>query len=328
MLTAAEMIKYAQQVLDDESNAIKALIPNVDRQFVHAVELIVACKGRIIVTGMGKPGYIAHKLAATLMSTGTPSIYLHPAEAIHGDLGMITPNDVMIAISNSGETAEIVHILPTIRNIGAPLIAVCGNSSSTLAKNADCFLDAHVTKEACPLDLAPTTSTTVQLALSDALAVVVMTVKGFTSDDFAFYHPGGNLGQHRLLTAGQLIAQTEKNPCIGPDRLISEALFSMTAAGVGAVSVVDGERRLLGIITDGDIRRQLEKEPRLLDLRVEDIMTANPMTISERRFASEALALMESHQPAPITVLPVLDDDKHVIGMIHLTDLIRFKASR
>ncbi|WP_392558521.1 KpsF/GutQ family sugar-phosphate isomerase [Orbus mooreae] len=323
---SVDIIEYAQSILKSEAQSIEKLIPRIDEQFINIIELILTIKGRVICTGMGKPGYIAHKLAATLMSTGTPSIYLHPAEAIHGDLGMVTPQDVVIAISNSGETAEILNILPVINKIGAPLIAICGNNQSTLAKQSKYYLDAAVDSESCPFNLAPTNSTTAQLALGDTLAITLMKMKGFTSQDFAFYHPGGNLGSVRLLTLNKLLEQTHRNPIITKERPLSEALFIMTDAGIGAISVVDDKQHLLGIITDGDIRRSLKCNVDFFSKTVNDVMTINPTAIHESQLVLSALNFMQNHQPSPITVLPVINHENVVTGMIHITDI--FKLSR
>lgn len=321
MLNRNEIIKTAKQVLLDEAEAIESIISTLDENFINAVELIVKTKGRVIVTGMGKPGYIAHKLSATLMSTGTPSFYLHPAEAIHGDLGSITKDDVIIAISNSGETTEIINILSTIKKIGAPVISICGNTSSTLARFATYHLNAHIKQEACPLNLAPTTSTTVQIALGDALAIAVMKTKGFTAKDFAFYHPGGNLGQIRLMTVKQLVEKHQRHISITSEKTISDAIFVMTDSGIGAVAVIDQNNSLLGIITDGDIRRQLKSYPDLLNKPIKEIMITTPTTINDTQYVTDAISLMENHKPRPITVLPVINSNKQLIGIVHITDI-------
>lgn len=317
------MIEQAKHVLRMEAEAIEALIPRIDEQFVKAAEMILATKGRVIVTGMGKPGHIGQKITATLLSTGTPSFFLHPAEGIHGDLGMVTKDDIVVALSNSGETSEIVNILPSIRRIGAKIIAICGRAESTLAQNADVFLDASVEQEACPLGLAPTTSTTAELALGDALAVVLMSARKFTADDFAVFHPGGALGRKLLLTVENVMHGEGDNPVVGIDQTVTEALFVITDKGLGATSVVDAEGRLLGLITDGDIRRGLEKGYDFLGRKVEELMTRAPQTITASKLAAEALHLMENHQPKPITVLPVVDAQGRSVGMIHVTDLMR-----
>lgn len=317
----SETLIMAKQVLKQEAAAIEDIVDTINESFFNAVELILNTSGRVIVTGMGKPGYIARKLSATFMSTGTPSFYLHPAEAIHGDLGSLTKFDTIIAISNSGETAEILNILSTIQKINIPLISICGNPSSTLARFATYNLDAHITNEACPLNLAPTTSTTVQLALSDALAISVMNAKKFTKNDFAFYHPGGSLGQIRLMTVKQLVEKHNRQVSITAEKSISDAIFVMTNSGIGAVAIVNKENALLGIITDGDIRRQLKTYPDLLNINVTQLMISTPVTVEQNQTVSDALNIMEQHKPRPITVLPVLDVNKKFIGMIHITDI-------
>ena len=321
LVSKNETLQLAKQVLKQEAAAIEEIVNSINETFFHAVELILHTKGRVIVTGMGKPGYIARKLSATFMSTGTPSFYLHPAEAIHGDLGCITKDDTIIALSNSGETAEIINILPTIKQINIPLISICGNPLSTLARFATYNLDAHITQEACPLNLAPTTSTTVQLALGDALAISVMQAKKFSKNDFAFYHPGGSLGQIRLMTVQQLVEKHNRKVTINAEKSIAEAIFVMTNAGIGAVAIVDKGNTLLGIITDGDIRRQLNHYPNLLNIKVSQLMVSSPITIEPHKSVADALNIMQQHQPRPITVLPVIDDNNKFIGMIHITDI-------
>ncbi|WP_312197945.1 KpsF/GutQ family sugar-phosphate isomerase [Anaerospora hongkongensis] len=317
------IIEQARQVLAAEAAAIEALIPRINGQFTAAVELILQGQGRVIVTGMGKSGLIGKKIAATLASTGTPSFFLHPAEGIHGDLGMVTSEDIVLALSNSGETAEVIGILPAIRRIGARIIAMAGREQSTLAQNADVFLDVAVEKEACPMGLAPTASTTAALAMGDALAVALLSSRKFTPEDFALFHPGGSLGRKLLLTVENVMHTGEDNPVVLADQLVKEALFVMTAKGLGVTSVVDKAGRLLGIVTDGDIRRGLEKGHDFLDRPVETIMTKTPRTITKDKLAAQALNLMEKNKPRPITVLPVVDDQFRAIGIIHLTDLLR-----
>lgn len=317
------IIEQARQVLAAEAAAIEALIPRINGQFTAAVELILQGQGRVIVTGMGKSGLIGKKIAATLASTGTPSFFLHPAEGIHGDLGMVTSEDIVLALSNSGETAEVIGILPAIRRIGARIIAMAGREQSTLAQNADVFLDVAVEKEACPMGLAPTASTTAALAMGDALAVALLSSRKFTPEDFALFHPGGSLGRKLLLTVENVMHTGEDNPIVLADQLVKEALFVMTAKGLGVTSVVDRAGRLLGIVTDGDIRRGLEKGHDFLDRPVETIMTKTPRTITKDKLAAQALNLMEKNKPRPITVLPVVDGQFRAIGIIHLTDLLR-----
>lgn len=318
-----DILAEARDVLQQEAKGIENLIPTLDQNFVNAVHMIMESKGRTIVTGMGKSGHIARKVSATLSSTGTPSIFLHPAEGIHGDLGMVTGDDVVLAFSNSGETVEILNILPSLKRIGAKIIAVVGNHNSTLAKNSDIILDASVEKEACPLGLAPTTSTTVALALGDALAIVLLSCHHFTKNQFAIYHPGGALGRKLLMTVENVMHKGNDNPVISEDSIVQDALFMMTEKGLGAVSVVDEEGRLVGLVTDGDVRRGLETGSNFLQWPVDAMMTKNPRQITSDKLAAEALHIMEKNQPRPITVLPVVDGDGKAVGMVHLTDLLR-----
>ena len=316
------MFERAKEALQIEADSILELIPRVDEHFGAALEMILHCPGRIIVTGMGKSGIIGRKIAATLASTGTPSFFLHPAEAIHGDLGMVTQGDVVLAISNSGETGEVLHILPSIRRIGARIIAMVGKPESTLAKNADIVLDVGVKKEACPLGLAPTSSTTATLAFGDALAMELLSARHFTENQFAIYHPGGSLGRKLLLTVGDITHKGDENPLVPSDMTVKDALFVITDKGLGAVSVVDGQGRLKGLLTDGDIRRGFAKSLDSLNKPVSELMTKSPKTITARKLAAEALHLMESNKPHPITVLPVVDEEKKVVGLLHMTDLV------
>lgn len=317
------MLKHAQDVLRMEAEAILELVPRVDANFAAAVSLILECPGRTVITGMGKSGIIGRKMAATFASTGTPSFYLHPAEGIHGDLGMVTADDVVIALSNSGETGEILNILPSLRRIGAKIIAMVGNANSTLAKNSDVVLDVGVEKEACPLGLAPTSSTTAALAYGDAIALALLQKRNFTASQFAVFHPGGSLGRKLLLTVGNIMHKGEENPLVSAETTVQEALFVITDKGLGAVSVVDEEGKMLGVLTDGDIRRGLSKGVDFLQRSVADLMTKAPKYITADKLAAQALHLMESNQPKPITVLPVLDENKVVIGLLHMTDLVR-----
>jgi arabinose-5-phosphate isomerase len=318
-----EMETDAQKVLQMEAEAILDLIPRVDAHFDAAVDMILACQGRVVMTGMGKSGIIAHKISATLASTGTPSFYLHPAEGFHGDLGMVTADDVVIAMSNSGETGEVLNILPSLRRIGAKLIAMVGNPDSTLAKNADVVLNVGVNKEACPLGLAPTSSTTAALAFGDALAMALMGKHQFTSKQFAVFHPGGSLGRKLLLTVGDIMHGGSENPVVCGSATVAEALFIITDKGLGAVSVVDENGIMIGLLTDGDIRRGLSKGVDFLKRPVTELMTKDPKYITKEKLAAQALHIMESHRPKPITVLPVIDEEQHVIGLLHMTDLVR-----
>lgn len=317
------MLKHAQDVLRMEAEAILELVPRVDENFAEAVRLISECEGRVVITGMGKSGIIGRKMAATLASTGTPSFYLHPAEGIHGDLGMVTSGDVVIALSNSGETGEVLNILPSLRRIGAKLVAMVGNAASTLGKNADVVLDVGVSKEACPLGLAPTSSTTAALAYGDALALALLKKHNFTASQFAIFHPGGSLGRKLLLTVGSIMHKGEENPVVLGRTTVQEALFVITDKGLGAVSVVDENGVMQGVLTDGDIRRGLSKGVDFLQLPVTELMTKSPKTITEDKLAAQALHLMESNKPKPITVLPVIDAQHKVIGLLHMTDLVR-----
>lgn len=317
------MLEQARQVLRMEAEAVLEQVERIDEHFKAAVEMIMACPGRTVITGMGKSGIIGRKMAATLASTGTPSFYLHPAEGIHGDLGMVTEGDVVIALSNSGETGEVLHILPSLRRIGAKLIAMVGNPKSTLAKNSDIVLNVGVTREACPLGLAPTSSTTAALAYGDALALALLSKRKFTASQFAVFHPGGSLGRKLLLTVEDIMHSGTENPLVKADISVQDALFVITDKGLGAVSVVDDDNKMLGVLTDGDIRRGLSKGVDFLKRPVTELMTASPKTITKEKLAAQALHIMESNRPKPITVLPVVDAENHVIGLLHMTDLVR-----
>lgn len=317
------MLEQARQVLRMEAEAVLEQVERIDEHFKAAVEMIMACPGRTVITGMGKSGIIGRKMAATLASTGTPSFYLHPAEGIHGDLGMVTEGDVVIALSNSGETGEVLHILPSLRRIGAKLIAMVGNPNSTLAKNSDIVLNVGVTREACPLGLAPTSSTTAALAYGDALALALLSKRKFTASQFAVFHPGGSLGRKLLLTVEDIMHSGTENPLVKADISVQDALFVITDKGLGAVSVVDDDNKMLGVLTDGDIRRGLSKGVDFLKRPVTELMTASPKTITKEKLVAQALHIMESNRPKPITVLPVVDAENHVIGLLHMTDLVR-----
>lgn len=317
------MLEQARHVLRMEAEAVLEQVERIDEHFKAAVEMIMACPGRTVITGMGKSGIIGRKMAATLASTGTPSFYLHPAEGIHGDLGMVTEGDVVIALSNSGETGEVLHILPSLRRIGAKLIAMVGNPNSTLAKNSDIVLNVGVTREACPLGLAPTSSTTAALAYGDALALALLSKRKFTASQFAVFHPGGSLGRKLLLTVEDIMHSGTENPLVKADISVQDALFVITDKGLGAVSVVDNDNKMLGVLTDGDIRRGLSKGVDFLKRPVTELMTASPKTITKEKLAAQALHIMESNRPKPITVLPVVDAENHVIGLLHMTDLVR-----
>ncbi|BEU88502.1 KpsF/GutQ family sugar-phosphate isomerase [Selenomonas sp. TAMA-11512] len=318
------MIKEtAIDTLKIEAAAVEKLIHRIDDSFVETIKAILACRARVVVTGMGKSGHIGRKIAASLASTGTPSFFMHPAEAFHGDLGMVTEKDIVIAISNSGESAEIVNILPIIRRIGAKIIGMCGRRDSSLGRNSDYYIDVSVEREACPLGLAPTTSTTATLAMGDAIAMALLAERNFTAQDFAVFHPGGALGRKLLLTVEHVMHSGEDNPVVHYSKTAKEALFMMTDKGLGATSVVDDAGCFIGLVTDGDIRRGLAKGSEFLDAPVEHLMTKTPLTITKEKMAASALSIMEKHKPNPITVLPVIDAAGKPIGIVHLTDLLR-----
>lgn len=313
-------INRAKEVLRIESEAIADLIKRIDSNFEKAVDLLFNCKGKVVVTGMGKPGIIGEKLSATLASTGTPSLSLHPADALHGDLGRVSKEDIVIAISNSGETEEIIRLLPTIKKIGAKLISLTGNLNSALAQNSDVALDVGVKEEAGPLGLTPTASTTAMLAMGDALAVTLLEKKGFKEEDFAFYHPGGNLGKKLLLKVEDIMRTGKGNPIVKEKAKIADVLLAITSARAGAASVVNQKGVLIGLFTDGDLRRHLEKDPNLAIKKVSDVMTKSPRTITKERLAVEALRILQENK---IDELPVVDKGTRVIGMLDVQDLLK-----
>jgi len=307
-------------VLRTEAEAVHGLMERIDHNFVRACEDMLDCRGRIVVTGMGKSGHIANKIAATLASTGSPAFFVHPGEASHGDLGMITGGDVVLALSNSGETGEIITILPIIKRLGVPLVAMTGNPESTLAKEADVNIDVSVDKEACPLGLAPTASTTASLAMGDALAVALLETRGFTELDFARSHPGGSLGRRLLLHVADIMHRGEKIPRVGKKATISEALVEMTAKGLGMTAVADENGAISGIFTDGDLRRTLDKGVDLHNTPVTEVMTPGGVTTRPDRLAAEALKLMEENK---INALLVVDDTNRLTGALNMHDLLR-----
>ena len=312
-------IELAKKVFKTEAQSVRALESRLDDSFVQAVDILAGCSGRVIVTGMGKPGLIGRKISATLASTGTPSLSMHPAEAMHGDLGMVQKNDVVLAMSNSGETDELTRLLPVIKKIGAQLISLVGNTSSTLAKYSDVVLDVSVEKEACPMGLAPTASTTATLAMGDALAICVCEKKGFKVEDFALYHPGGMLGRRLLLTVGDIMRKGKDNPIVPESALISDVLLAVTHAHAGAASVVDKDGRIVGFFTDGDLRRGLEKTRDLVAKPVNEYMTRNPYRVKAYCLAAEALKLLKEKR---IDELPVVDDDNRPVGLLDEGDLL------
>lgn len=313
-------IEQAKKVLKIEAQAIQNLSKRLGSEFNRAIELLAKCPGRVIVTGMGKGGIIGQKISATLSSTGTPSLFLHSAEAIHGDLGRVTKEDVVLAISNSGETEEVIRLLPLIKKIGARLIALTGNVGSNLAKYSDVVLDVSVKQEACPLGLAPTASTTATLAMGDCLAVCLLKKKGFKEENFAFYHPGGALGKRLLLKVEDIMRKGASNPLVGENMLVRDVLFEITEARAGAASVIDKAGKLSGLFTDGDLRRHLEGDLNLASRRVKDVMTKKPITISKDCLASEALRILKEKR---IDEIPVVDAKRKPIGMLDVQDLLK-----
>jgi arabinose-5-phosphate isomerase len=315
----------ARMVLETEAAAILALVDRLDDRFDCAVELLRQCSGRVILTGMGKSGIICHKIAATLTSTGTPAHFLNPAEAIHGDLGMIQRDDVVVALSNSGETDELLQLLETIRRLGAKLIAITGGPRSVLALAADVALDCSVAEEACPMNLVPTASTTAALAIGDALAMTLMVAKGFREEDFASLHPGGKLGR-RLMRVEELMHAGADCPIVRDETLMRDVIYEMSRKGLGMTCVVDANEVLLGIITDGDLRRRMERGSEILGLRAADVMTAHPVTIRRTTLAADALNVMEQRQ-RKITAIVVAEDGEppKVAGVVHIHDLWRME---
>jgi arabinose-5-phosphate isomerase len=307
-------------VLEMEAQAIAELAARVDGQFTHACQLILECVGRVVVVGMGKSGHVGGKIAATLASTGTPAFFVHPGEASHGDLGMITPTDIVLALSNSGETAEILTILPIIKRMGVKLIALTGNGASSLAKQADVAIDVGVKKEACPLNLAPTSSTTVTLAMGDALAVALLQSRGFTPEDFARSHPGGSLGRRLLVYVADIMHTGKAVPLVPHDASLREALLEMSSKGLGMTGVADGQQRLCGIYTDGDLRRTLNRGVDVYRAGIDEVMTCDPKTTRPDRLAAEVVAQMQAQN---INGLFVVDDDNRVVGALNMHDLLK-----
>lgn len=322
----ARVRAMARETLQIEIDAVVALTDRIDHRFVEAVDRLMACAGRVVVTGMGKSGHIGRKIAATLASTGTPAMFVHPAEASHGDLGMITPQDVVLGISNSGESEELSAILPLIKRMGVPLIAFTGKADSTLARHADVVLDTAVAKEACPHNLAPTASTTAQLALGDALAVALLDARGFKVDDFARSHPGGALGRKLLTLVSDVMRSGDDVPRVSQDRPLMDLMREMSAKGLGMSAVVDDAGRVLGIFTDGDLRRLIERSGNSTDLRslsAREVMHPNPRTVRAEALAVEAADLMEASR---ITSVLVVDGTGTLVGALNSNDLMRAKV--
>ena len=320
-MSATSFFSSAQRTIELETQAVADLANQVDADFEKACQILLQCKGRVVVTGMGKSGHIANKIAATLASTGTPAFYVHPAEASHGDIGMITANDAVLALSNSGTTNEIITILPLLKRLNVPLIALTGAPSSTLATSADAHINASVKNEACPLGLAPTSSTTAALVMGDALAIALLEARGFTAEDFAFSHPGGALGRRLLLKVAHVMVSGSNVPKVAPSTTLNEALLEISSKALGMTTVVDGQDVLLGIFTDGDLRRNLDNIAKLdiYSTKISDIMSSNSKVCTADMLAAEAMNIMEENS---ITVLPVVENDK-VIGAVHIHELIK-----
>lgn len=314
------VLKRAREVFDIEADAISTLKSRLDKNFELALKIILKTRGRVVVSGMGKTGIIAQKFSATLASTGTPSLFLHIAEAVHGDLGRVTSDDVVIIISNSGQAPEIKQLMPLLKKIGSKIIALTGNKHSFLAQYSDATLDVSVKKEACPLGLAPTASTTATLAMADALAVCLLELKGFKEKDFAFYHPGGILGRRLLLLVEDIMRTGGANPVVNENNRISEVLVKTTQARAGGASVVDKKGKLKGIFTDGDLRRHLEIDPNLSVRKVKEVMTKDPITVGPKMLAAEAMRILKDKK---IDEVPVVDKKKRPLGLLDVQDLLK-----
>ncbi len=318
----SEILDAARKVVQIEAEALEDLAARLDERFALAVEMVLACSGRVVITGMGKSGLICQKIAATMASTGTPTIFLHPAEGVHGDLGMLMKGDVVIAVSNSGETEEITRILPIIKRMGLPLVAMAGNPTSTLARAGDVYLDISIKEEACPLQLAPTASTTVTLAMGDALAVALLLQRGFKEEDFALYHPGGALGKRLLLRVEDLMHVGDAVPTVSEDTLLKDALYVISSKKLGITGVVDNQNDLLGVFTDGDLRRRIEEGIEVLNRPICEVMGGKPKRILRTNLAAKALQRMEEYQITSLFVFESEETQKP-IGIIHLHDLLK-----
>jgi len=315
-----QFISSGQRTVAMETQAVNDLHDRVDGSFVIACETLLACEGRVIVTGMGKSGHIGNKIAATLASTGTPAFFVHPGEASHGDLGMITKNDVVLALSNSGNTAEVITLLPLIKRLGIPLVSMTGDTNSALAQAAVANLDVGIAEEACPLNLAPTTSTTVTLVMGDALAIALLESRGFSAEDFAFSHPGGALGRKLLLRVSDIMHADNEVPRVTPETPLHNALLEMTEKGFGMTTITNTQGELLGVFTDGDLRRIIDSKADLSSVNMSQVMTENPKTVNNDMLAAEALTIMEK---ASITAVVVEDTSNHPIGVLHMHDILR-----
>jgi len=318
----SEILESARKVIRVEAEAVEALAARLDERFAKAVMMILECSGRVVVTGMGKSGLICQKMAATMASTGTPAIFLHPAEGVHGDLGMLMKGDLVIAVSNSGETEEIVRILPIIKRMGLPLIAMAGNTGSTLGRAGDVFLDISIKEEACPLQLAPTASTTVTLAMGDALAVALLLQRGFREEDFALYHPGGALGKRLLLRVEDLMHVGTDTPTVKVNTPLKDALYEISSKKLGITGIVDERGALVGVFSDGDLRRTIEQGIEVLNKPICEIMSARPKRILRTNLAAKALQRMEEHKITSLFVFET-EEEQVPVGIIHLHDLLR-----
>lgn len=318
-----KLLALGRAVITTETEALEKLNESIDENFVQACLHMLDCKGRVVVLGMGKSGHIGNKIAATLASTGTPAFFVHPGEASHGDLGMIKDDDVVLALSNSGETDEIMTLLPVIKRLGVPMISLTGNTNSSLAKTASVNIDVSVEKEACPLGLAPTASTTAALAMGDALAIALLEARGFGADDFAIAHPGGMLGRRLLLHVDDIMHTGEELPAVREETLLREALLIMTQMGLGSTAIVNKENSVLGIFTDGDLRRALDNDINVHKTTIGEVMTHNCKTINKDCLAAEALAIMEDSR---INALPVVDKENKLIGLLNMHDLLRARV--
>ncbi|MFZ5948529.1 MAG: KpsF/GutQ family sugar-phosphate isomerase [Stygiobacter sp.] len=316
----SEIISLGKKVIKIESEAVESLINKLDKNFAKAVELILNSKGRVVYTGMGKSGLIARKIVATMNSTGTAAIYMHPTDALHGDLGMVRKDDIVILISKSGYTEELINLVPMFKRINVPIIGMIGDENSKLAKDCDVILDVSVKEEACPFDLAPTSSTTAALVMGDALAISLLELRGFTAEDFALLHPGGSLGKRLALKISEIMYSGKDVPVVYEDTSLKDTILEITSKRLGTTCVVNEKGKLTGIITDGDLRRLLEKTIDIKELKALDVMTKNPKTISQDLLASFALQMMEQFN---ITSLIVVDKEKYPIGMVHLHDLVK-----
>jgi len=320
MQMVKSILDLAKEVLDIEAHSILKLKGSINEKFSQAIDILYSCKGRVIVTGMGKSGIIGKKIAATLSSTGTPSYFLHPAESTHGDSGIIAKDDVIIAISNSGETKELLNLLPLIKRFGVPMIALTGGLNSTLAKTSDVFIDISVEREACPLNKAPTASTTATLAMGDALAVCLLEKRGFSEEDFLIFHPSGTLGKGFLYKVDELMIKGEKLPLTSEDDMFTDVIELISEKKLGIAILTDKNGTMTGILTDGDIRRALIKHQNIKDLKAKDVMTVNPKTVLPEDLAAKALHLMEKYS---ITALAIMDENKKPVGILHIHDLLR-----